>query len=137
MLLFGGAPISWKRKKHYVVSRSSTKAAYRSMASTISEVLWVRWLLKEFDENITVPTPLFLDNQFACHIATNSVFHERTIHVEMDCFFVRQRIDTKEIVLRSVDTKSQVLDLLTIGLGAQQLQFLLGKLGARNLHAPT
>ncbi|KAI3719915.1 hypothetical protein L6452_20821 [Arctium lappa] len=137
VLLLGGAPISWKTKKQSVVSRSSAEVEYRSMATTVSEVLWVRWLLTELDENIIGPTPLFCDNQVARHIATNPVFHERTKHVEMDCFFVRERVDTKEIVPCSVDTKLQIADLLTKGLGTQQLQFFLGKLGARNLHAPT
>ncbi|KAI3685471.1 hypothetical protein L6452_34715 [Arctium lappa] len=42
LLLFGGGPISWKTKKQSVVSRSSAEAEYRAMASTVSEVLWVR-----------------------------------------------------------------------------------------------
>lgn len=45
--MLGGAPISWKIKKQLVVSRSSVEADYRAMASTVSEILWVRWLLKD------------------------------------------------------------------------------------------
>nr|GFA22820.1 putative reverse transcriptase, RNA-dependent DNA polymerase, Gag-polypeptide of LTR copia-type [Tanacetum cinerariifolium] len=41
-LLLGGTPISWKSKKQSVESRSSAEAEYRAMASTVSEVLWVR-----------------------------------------------------------------------------------------------
>nr|GFC34951.1 putative reverse transcriptase, RNA-dependent DNA polymerase [Tanacetum cinerariifolium] len=47
LLLFSGGPISWKTKKRSVVSRSSAEAEYRAMASTVSEILWVRWLLKD------------------------------------------------------------------------------------------
>ena len=92
LLLFGGAPISWKTKKQNVVSRSSAEAEYRSMASTVSEILWMRWLLKELSIDLTGPTPFFCDNQAARHIANNPVFHERTKHVEMDCYFVRERV---------------------------------------------
>ncbi|GJZ87017.1 putative RNA-directed DNA polymerase [Tanacetum coccineum] len=38
-LLLGETPIFWKTKKQSVVSRSSAKAEYRAMASTISEVI--------------------------------------------------------------------------------------------------
>lgn len=38
----GGSPISWKTKKQDVVSRSSAEDEYRSMADTVSEILWLR-----------------------------------------------------------------------------------------------
>ncbi|KAI3736523.1 hypothetical protein L2E82_26344 [Cichorium intybus] len=137
LLLLGGAPISWKTKKQNVVSRSSAEAEYRAMAITVSEVLWVRWLLRILQAPQSGPTPLFCDNQAARHIANNPVFHERTKHVEMDCYFVRERVETQEIKPLKIDTKLQVADIFTKALGAEQLRNLLGKLGIRNLHAPT
>ncbi|XP_035836808.1 secreted RxLR effector protein 161-like [Helianthus annuus] len=136
LILLGGAPISWKTKKQSVVSRSSAEAEYRAMASTVSEVIWLRWLLHELNVQQTGPTTLFCDNQAARHIANNPVFHERTKHVEMDCYFVRERVESKEICTMPIDSKLQLADLLTKGLGAAQLNFLLGKLGVVNLHAP-
>ncbi|GJZ65658.1 integrase [Tanacetum coccineum] len=97
LLFFGGAPISWKTKKQNVVSRSSVKAEYRSMASTVREILWMWWLLKELSIVMTGPTLLFCNNQAARHIANNPVFHERTKHVEMDFYFVRERVESQEI----------------------------------------
>ncbi|KAD4887930.1 hypothetical protein E3N88_20003 [Mikania micrantha] len=95
LLLLGGAPISWKTKKQSDVSRSSAEAEYRSMASTVSEVLWVRWLLTE------------------------------TKHVEMDCHFVRERVESLEIEPLHIATSMQIVDLFTKGLGTQQIRFLL------------
>lgn len=94
LLLLGGAPISWKTKKQSVVSRSSAEAEYSAMATTVSEILWMRWLLNELDIRQTGATPLFRDNQATRHIANNPVFHERTKHVEMDCYFVRERVES-------------------------------------------
>ena len=119
------------------MSRSSAEAEYRAMASTVSEVLWVTWLLKDLQVVIDSPSTLFCDNQAARHIDNNPVFHERTKHVEMDCFFVRERVASREVVLMKIDSKMQVADLLTKGLGTNQLQFLLGKMGVKNLHAPS
>nr|GFB38520.1 hypothetical protein [Tanacetum cinerariifolium] len=84
------SPIFWKTKKQSVVSRSLAEAEYRAMASTVSEILWVRWLLKDID------------------------------------------IETKQI-----KSKHQLADLLTKGLGTQQLHSLLNKIGILDLHAPS
>ncbi|GKC57377.1 hypothetical protein Tco_1084975 [Tanacetum coccineum] len=46
-------------------------------------------------------------------------------------------IESKEIILMKISSKMQIADLLTKGLAAQQLQFLLGKIGIANLHAPS
>lgn len=136
LVLLGGAPISWKTKKQSVVSRSSAEAEYRAMASTVSEILWLRWLLQDLGSKQTGPTSLLCDNQAARQIANNPVFHERTKHVEMDCYFVRERVESKEVLPVYVHTSLQVADLLTKALCTPRLRFLLSKLGIRDLHAP-
>ncbi|GKD27064.1 uncharacterized mitochondrial protein-like protein [Tanacetum coccineum] len=126
-----------RTKKQSVVSRSSVEAEYRAMASTVSEIIWVRWLLSELHVHNPLVTPLFCDNQAAWHIANNPVFHERTKHIEMECYFVRERVESKEIIPTKISSKMKIADLLTKGLPAHQHQFLLGKIGITDLHAPS
>jgi len=42
-----GNLVSWKRKKQSVISRSSAKAEYRSMALATCELVWIKQLLQE------------------------------------------------------------------------------------------
>lgn len=44
-----GNLISWRSKKQSVVSRSTAEAEYRAMSLAVSEMLWVRRLLSEFN----------------------------------------------------------------------------------------
>lgn len=56
----GGAPVSWRTKKQSVVSRSSAEAEYRAMATTVSEILWLRWLMIDLEAPQVQPTKILL-----------------------------------------------------------------------------
>uniref|UniRef100_A0A2N9FCY0 Uncharacterized protein n=1 Tax=Fagus sylvatica TaxID=28930 RepID=A0A2N9FCY0_FAGSY len=89
--------VTWRSKKQSVVARSSAEAEYRAMAHTTCELTWLRTVLQEFGLLTQGPTPLYCDNQAAIHIASNPVFHERTKHIEVDCHFVRSKVESKDI----------------------------------------
>ena len=75
-----------------MVSRSSAKAEYRSMATTTCDVTWLLYLLKDLHVQHDKPVLLYCDNQAALHIAANPIFHERSKHIEANCHIVRNRV---------------------------------------------
>ena len=95
------------------MARSSTEAEYRDLADTTSELLWLRWLLKDLSVSTSSVTPLYCDNQSAIHIAHNDVFHERTKHIEIDCHFIRYHLVHGALKLILVSSKDQLTDIFT------------------------
>ncbi|PHT26472.1 hypothetical protein CQW23_33919 [Capsicum baccatum] len=127
-VFLGDSLISWKSKKQDVVSRSSTEAEYRAMAVTTCEIIWLRWLLADMGVHISMPTPLHCDNKSAVQIAKNSVFHERTKHIEIDCHFTRHHLQLGTISLPFVPSSLQIADLFTKAQSASRFRFLCDKL---------
>ncbi|WZY88474.1 hypothetical protein YC2023_045209 [Brassica napus] len=79
-------------KKQKVISCSSAEAEYRAMLKLTNELVWIKGILEHLEIEQSAPMTMHCDNQAAIHIASNSVFHERTKHIEVDCHKVRQMI---------------------------------------------
>lgn len=128
----GNALVSWRSKKQYIVSRFSTEAEYRSMATTTCGIIQLLYLLKDLHVLHDKPALIYCDNQAALHIAVNKVFHERTKHIEVDCHIVRSKIQDGTIKTY-VSTQNQLPDMFTKALGVENYLRLLRKLGVINI----
>lgn len=137
LVMLGDSIVSWKTKKQHTVSRSSAEAEYRAMAMTLSELKCMKEILETFEVRQTRPMNLYCDSKAALHIAANPVLHERTKHIEADCHFVRDAVQDQSIVTSHVRTTDQLADILTKALSVKQFGYLLGKMGIRDLHAPS
>lgn len=62
------------------------------MASVASEVTWLMRLLEELGVQNLRPVTLYYDNQFATNIGKNPIQHERTKHIELDCYFTKDKV---------------------------------------------
>uniref|UniRef100_A0A2N9H4Q9 Reverse transcriptase Ty1/copia-type domain-containing protein n=1 Tax=Fagus sylvatica TaxID=28930 RepID=A0A2N9H4Q9_FAGSY len=113
VVFLGSTPITWVSKKQSTVSRSFTKAEYRSLASTTVEVFWIRMILKDLGIFLPDPPLLWCDNLSALALASNPVFHARTKHIEVDYHFIREKVVRRDIVVKFVSTTDQLADILT------------------------
>ena len=95
------------------MAHSNTEAEYRALADTTSELIWLRWLLKDLGVSTSSATPLYYDNQSAIHITHNDVFHEQTKYIESDYHFIRYHLVHGAFKLISVSSKDQLADIFT------------------------
>ncbi|XP_052167948.1 uncharacterized mitochondrial protein AtMg00810-like [Oryza glaberrima] len=127
-ILLGSSPLAWKSKKQAVVSRSSTEAKLRALATTTSEIVWLRWLLVDFGIVCGAPTPLLCIG--AIQIANDPVKHELTKHIGVDASFTRSHCYQKTIALQYVPSELQVADFFSKAQTREQHRLHLLKLSA-------
>nr|CAN83734.1 hypothetical protein VITISV_024044 [Vitis vinifera] len=114
------------------------KAEFRGIALGLCEALWLRLLLQDLGYLSRQPIRLFCDNKTACDIAHNPVQHDLTKHVEVDRFFIKEKLDDKIVELPKIRSKDQLADILTkVAVSNRVFSKFLDKLGMCDIYAPT
>jgi hypothetical protein len=132
----GGNLVSWRSKKQVVVSRSTAEAQYRAMSLVVCEMLWIRSLLSDLNVLRKGASKLWCDNKSAINIASNPVQHDRTKHVEVDHFFIKEKIDEDTLELSHVISREQLVDCLTKGLGVKECELACSKMRMIDIYHP-
>ncbi|CAH9091148.1 unnamed protein product [Cuscuta epithymum] len=92
-------------------------------------------LFKSFKLPISSAT-IYCDSKSALALAANPIHHERIKHVEIDCHFIREWIQSGVIHTLYVPSRFQLADILTKPLGKDTFHFLLSKMSVQNLYSP-
>jgi len=106
------------------------------MAACTAEITWLIGLYKELGIKITTPVNMICDSKAAIQIAANPIFHERTKHFDIDCHLVKERICQGMLKTEHINTKDQLVDVLTKGLGKVQHNMLVSHLGMKYVFQP-
>ncbi|CAA7042283.1 unnamed protein product [Microthlaspi erraticum] len=108
----GGNVVSWKSNLQRVAALSTTEAEYIALTEAVKEGIWLRGLLQDFgfkQEAVKV----WCDSQSAICLSKNNLFHERTKHIAVKYYFIRDMIDDGEVEVLKIHTSRNPADILT------------------------
>ena len=103
------------------------------MRKLTSELIWIKGLLRDLGIEINTPMTMHCDNQASIDIVSNSVFHERTKHIEVDCHKVRQAVEQQVILPCYTRSEDQLADIFTKAASSKVCEFIHPKLGLTDL----
>ncbi len=112
--LLSGGPISYHSKQQATVALSLTEAEHMATTEAGKKALWIAQFLAALGYGLPGhPVSLKADNQGAIMLTANPEFHRRTKHIEVLHHWIREKVDSKEIVITYISTKDMVADVLT------------------------
>lgn len=134
IFFLAGAAFSWESHKQTTVALSSTEAEYMALAAAAKEAVYLRRLVNEIGCFSTdLPICVYGDNISAQQLAKNHMYHARSKHIDIRYHFIRELVETKEIVLKYIDTSNMIADICTKNLSKQKHVKLLGMTGLKIL----
>jgi len=118
-----GAPVSWTSRRQSCVALSTTEAEFIAAAEAAKEAMWLQRFMHELGFAKRT-TSIRCDNQGAIALIRNPVFHQRTKHMDVRLFFIREAQEEGKIDVSYIDTDNQLADIMTKALPAPRFQSL-------------
>jgi len=125
--ILSGGSIAWAMQKQHTIVLSSTEAEYMALTECVKHAQWTLSLLNQLDFDIDLPIELFTNSLGARAIASNSVYHKRTKHIDIKYHYICDMISSGNVNVGTVSMKENIVDLLMKALPWSSHHFLVCK----------
>ncbi|GKC15181.1 ribonuclease H-like domain-containing protein, partial [Tanacetum coccineum] len=136
-VFLGDNLLSWSAKQQHTLSCFSAEAEYRVVANVVAETAWLCNLLRELHSPLLTATLVYCDNVSAVYMSANPVQHQRTKHIEIDIYFVRDMVTAGQVRVLRVPSRFQYADIFTKELRSALFEEFRSSLSVRHPPAPT
>jgi uncharacterized lipoprotein YehR (DUF1307 family) len=93
------------------------------------KAVWLCKLVSGLFDQVLESTVIYCDNQSCVKLSENPVFHDRSKHIEIKYYYLRDKVQKGEIKLQYISTDEQTTDILTKPLSRTKFVYFRDKLG--------
>lgn len=120
-------PITWRSFKQKSIALSSMESEFIALTEAAKEITWLHRILTECVDRKIVSqkytlTKLLADNQACIDFSNSPIENNRTKHIDVKLFFIRDLIYQKIFKLEYVQSKLNLADIFTKPLTKLELQ---------------
>ncbi len=127
--IYQGGAVSWASRRQRCTSLSTTESEFVAACEAAKEAVWIQRLLSEIKNCEVKTVQIRCDNQSSISLIRNPEHHQKTKHIEVKYFFVRDQQKAGRIDVTYIGTEDQLADMLTKPLPRPRLEDLRGRIG--------
>ena len=119
--------ISWLSKLQKTVALSSAEAEFMAFKEAVKQNLFLNLFISEISTTFNLfnsTTTIFTDSQSAIELTKNPTYHARTKHVDIRYYFVREKVENKQINFVYQPTATLLADNFTKATNSQKVEDL-------------
>ena len=134
LIFLGTSLVSWKSKTCKTVCTSTFASELNALVMLAKDLIWTTTWLGELGIAVKKPIVAFCDNNSVCELVKRDTTNERTKHLVVKFYFLRDLIRTGFLAVEHIPGDYQLADVLTKPLAAprfNELMYLIcqGKIG--------
>ena len=84
--------ISWSSRKQGSIAQSTANADYIAASNANREAIWLRKLISGLFGEKLESTIIHCDNQSCIKLTENSVFHDKSKHIDLKYHYIRDMV---------------------------------------------
>jgi hypothetical protein len=84
--------ISWAIRKHSFVALNTLEAEHIAACDACTKAMWLCKLVSGLFDKVLDLTMIYCDNQSCVELSENLVFHDRSNHIEIKYYFLRDKV---------------------------------------------
>ncbi|XP_062119033.1 secreted RxLR effector protein 161-like [Humulus lupulus] len=111
-VLLNKSCICWKSQLQQVVALSTTEVEFMATTEAFKEAIWLQGILQEL-KLLREKGTIFSDSQSLIHLCKNLVYHDKSKHIDIRLYWIREKIEDKILELDKVPTEENLADLGT------------------------
>jgi hypothetical protein len=125
----GSGVISWSSYKQKTIACLTTDAEYIALSESCQKAMWLRLFTHELNFPQPGSTLLLCNNNGTRVLANNPLHHARSKHIDVHYHYIRECVDSLDVIVKYVPSTDNVADIFTKVLPHPAFERLCGLLG--------